>query len=207
MGGCAKSMIQIGDRTILESLVHALRAGGCGQVNVLVGAHASTIRPVAERCGVSMLKVSNPQGSLMATQRDAVKLHLRHHADADMMVTVADLPLIRSPHIRILLSAWQQAGRRGAIAPIVDGQRGHPLILAASTVRELAASGARDGIRGWLKSNSCALTCWPSSEPAYVTDLDKPEDLARLRAISGADALQTNGLLADTSEHHLAGRL
>ena len=181
MGGQAKSAIRIGARSILEDLVHALREGGCDHVTVLVGPYADILRPLAARCGARVAEVGRPDGSIVDTQRDAVAHHLQHHPRSDLLITVADLPLLRPAHVQALLSAWRQdGGRHGAMAPMVDGQRGHPV----DDVRALARDGAVGGVRGWLQAHPDRLALWLSTDAAFITDVDTPEALASLKRLA-----------------------
>jgi molybdenum cofactor cytidylyltransferase len=184
MGGQAKAALSFDGISILESLVHALRDGGCAQVNVLVGTHADVLRPLAERSGAQVTAVSHALGELPDTQRDAARLHARLHPACDMLLCVADLPLLRALHVQALLRAWRQApAGPGAMvmAPVVGGQRGHPVLLRALEASAAAATSLPQGLRGWLQSHPQRLTLWPSSELAYVTDVDDPEGVERIR--------------------------
>lgn len=184
MGGQAKAALSFDGISLLESLVHALRDGGCAQVNVLVGMHADVLRPLAERSGAQVTAVSHALGELPDTQRDAARLHARLHPACDMLLCVADLPLMRALHVQALLRAWRQTSAGpGAMmmAPVVDGQRGHPVLVRAQEASAAAASTLPQGLRGWLQSHPQRLTLWPSADLAYVTDVDHPEDVARIR--------------------------
>lgn len=185
MGGCAKSALRLGERSILETLLQALTDGGCAQVHVLVGAHADVIGPLAGQCGAQVVPVSHGGGDLIDTQRDALRQHARRDPGADMLVTVADLPLMQASHVKALLGAWQGAAalRPAMMAPQVGGQRGHPVLLSAEEAGAAAASGAPLGLRGWLRAHPERLALWPAADTAYVTDLDQPEDVERIRRL------------------------
>jgi CTP:molybdopterin cytidylyltransferase MocA len=66
--------------------------------------------------------------------------------------------------------------------PVVEGVRGHPLILSWHAVERIAATPRQLGIRAWLAAHAKLIQAVPSQQTAYVADLDTPDDLAALQA-------------------------
>jgi CTP:molybdopterin cytidylyltransferase MocA len=181
MGGCPKAAIRLDGPSILETLTQALLHGGCGRVHVMVGPYADVLRPLAAQAGALVSEVSAPDGSLLDTQADAIRLHLAEYPGSDMAVTVADLPLLRAFHVGALLAAWHESDRQHAMAPRVATQRGHPLILPHALVPAIADQ-AQGRIRPWLEQHPDSLTPWDVQEPAYITDLDTHDDVIAMTA-------------------------
>jgi CTP:molybdopterin cytidylyltransferase MocA len=104
--------------------------------------------------------------------------HLDSHGDHDLMLVLADLPLLTACDIHLLLDAWQ--ARSAAIhaqMPVVDGVRGHPVLLSVQAVRQVRAMPSELGVRDWLGRHPHVVQPFWSARPAYVTDLDTPDDL------------------------------
>lgn len=190
MGGRPKAALQIDGTSLLERLVNALRGAGVDNIAVVLGPYADTLVPLAQRCDAQVLVHPQPpvpdipDVPLAASQRLAVQRHMERWPGHDMLVLLADLPLLTSAHIGWLLEAWSQRPTgTHAQMPVVDGVRGHPLILSWQAVQEVAALPAHLGIRDWLQSHPEQVRPLQTPQRAYTTDLDTPEDVVALRAM------------------------
>lgn len=190
LGGRAKAALQLDGLSLLERLVHALHGAGLQSVGVVIGPYAEQLLPLVQRCGARPLRCPQvvgqlpPQGwPLAASQRLAVAQHLQHTPAQGLMLLLADLPLLTQPDITLLQQAWvRRDASVQALRPVVAGVHGHPLLLAPSALRAIAAQPATLGIRDWLQQlPPQALQALPSDRPGYVTDLDTPADLQALR--------------------------
>ena len=124
---------------VLPILVHALRQSGIQSINVVIGPYADTLLALARRCDVQVIRHSGPADELVASQRLAVNEHLRQQPGADLMLLVADLPLLAADDIRPLLRAWaQRPAHTQAQVPVVGGVRGHPVLLSWQAVQAVA---------------------------------------------------------------------
>jgi CTP:molybdopterin cytidylyltransferase MocA len=129
-----------------------------------------------------------PGADLIESQRLALDAHMERHPGVDLLLLVADLPLLTAVHVQPLLQAWHlRPPLAHAQMPVVDGVRGHPVLLSWNAVRQIAATARHLGIRAWLAANPDALSPVLAREPAYVTDVDTPDDLAALQAIVRPD--------------------
>jgi molybdenum cofactor cytidylyltransferase len=68
-----------------------------------------------------------------------------------------------------------------AAAPIHQGQRGHPVLAAASLIPQLMALRGDQGARRVLDRLGPALALVPTDDPGILLDIDEPSDLARIR--------------------------
>jgi CTP:molybdopterin cytidylyltransferase MocA len=119
----------------------------------------------------------------VASQRLAVHEHLRQQPGTDLMLLVADLPLLAADDIRPLLRAWaQRPVRTQAQVPVVRGARGHPVLLSWQAVQAIAGQPWPHGVREWMLANTGSTQWLQADRDAYVTDLDTPEDLQVLRS-------------------------
>ena len=181
MGGRPKAALQVGSVSLLERLAIALRGAGVDDIAVVLGPYAQTLVPLAQRCGARVLQ-AQPDTPLTVSQRLAVQAHIEHASGHDMLVLLADLPLLTSAHIAWLLEAWaQRPDGVQAQMPVVDGVRGHPLILSWQAVQAVTAMPAHQGIRDWLHSHPGQVRPLTTPQHAYTTDLDTPEDVAALK--------------------------
>ena len=187
LGGRPKAALQIGGLSLLERLSGALRAAGIAQIRIVLGPYPETLLPLAQRCGLQVLSHGRPETGLLDSQRLAIQAHLARgqspaQAQAtDLMLVLADLPWLQADHVRALLEHWQQrAAGIEAQMPLVAGVRGHPVLLSWQAVGQIAALPPNAGIRDWLKDHPGLIAPFVSQQPAYITDLDTPADLAAL---------------------------
>lgn len=181
MGGVAKPALMINGQSLFERLVMALRQAGVCDVSAVIGPYRETLLPLALRCGVAVIPNQETSTELAVSQRLAVNAHLSRHRGRDLMLLVSDLPLLTAHDIRPLLQAWRQRGVGiQAQVPIVDGVRGHPLLLSWTAVQAVAAQPVHLGVRDWLRDAGDKMRMLEMHSAAYTRDLDTPEDLASL---------------------------
>lgn len=184
LGGRPKAALQIDGHSILARLTTALREAGSVDVSVVIGPYRNHLRPLAVACGAHLVEHVHPDSSLVDSQRLALADHVARHAGADLLLVVADLPLLCATHIAPLLQAWpQRPDGIEAMMPVVGGVRGHPVLLSWAAVSQIAVTPAHLGIRDWLASHAAAVRLLPANDVAYITDVDTPADVDRLRTL------------------------
>lgn len=183
LGGIPKSALRIGDTTILERIVGALSAADVAAVSVVIGPYRNQLLPLAARCEAEVLEHHLEHPSLVDSQRLALSAHVANFPDHDLMLVLADLPLLSGADIRHLTDHWRhRAPGVLALVPVVHGARGHPLLLSGEAVSLAHATPAHQGVRDWLNAHVAAIWELPCTQRSYVTDVDTREDLLRLEA-------------------------
>lgn len=184
LGGRAKASLHIGDTSLMERLASALRGAGIDDISVVIGPYAEALLPLIKRCGAQALPHGRPDTSLVESQRLAVRSHVDQHPGQDLLVILADLPLLNAADIhRLLEEWWQRPITVHAQMPVVNGVRGHPLLLSPTAVQEVAATPAHLGIRDWLSTHPDLISAFVTQQRAYITDLDSPNDLSDLEIL------------------------
>lgn len=182
LGGRAKPALCVDGISLLERLAQALREAGVTPVRAVIGPYAKILLPLARRAAIDTLPHALPDTTLADSQRLALREHARAHPGHDLLLVLADLPLLDTEAIASLLAHWRLcAPGTDSLRPRVGGAPGHPLLLSAAAVRSvnLLASGA--GLRQWLDPAHGRHASFDSDNRAYVTDLDTPDDLRALR--------------------------
>ena len=184
LGGRPTATLQIDGRSLLERLATALRGAGIEAVSVVIGPYREQLLPLVENCGAHAVAHPQPGASLIESQRLALDAHMAAYAGHDLLLVLADLPLLGAADISPLLAAWhRRAPGVHAQMPVVDGVRGHPLLLSSHAVAHIAATPCHLGIRDWLRDHPEAAQPVHTSRRAYVTDVDTPDDLIALQAL------------------------
>lgn len=183
LGNRPKAALQIGSTSLLERLIGALRGASLQHISVVIGPYAETLQSITQRCGAHTLKHGRPDTSLIESQRLALQAHIDQGDGHDLLLVLADLPWLNNTHIQPLIEAWQRRPDTiHAQMPIVDGVRGHPLILTWQAVQQVLATPIHLSIRDWLAQHPNLVQAVPTDQQAHVADLDTPSDVAALQA-------------------------
>ena len=98
-------------------------------------------------------------------------------ADADAwVVALADMPWIE-PATIVKVADAVRAGAHIA-APVLRGQRGHPVGFSRRHHAALAALTGDVGARGILEGNAAEIRTLDVDDPGILADVDRPADLA-----------------------------
>lgn len=207
LGNRPKATLEIDGRSLLERLTAALRGAGIDDVSLVIGPYAEQLLPLAAACGLRVLAHRLPDSSLIDSQRLALQAHVTRHAGTDLLLVVADLPLLAAMHVVPVLQAWRQRPEGvEAMMPLVGGVRGHPVLLSRQAVERIVATPRALGIRDWLAAHPAAVEAFPASDPAYVTDVDTPADVDRLRTLLHPTTVAWPAALHTAGETQTAGR-
>jgi molybdenum cofactor cytidylyltransferase len=182
--GRPKLSLPLGDRTVLERVVAALRGGGVRHVLVVVGPHVPELVPLAATGGADVCLLPRATPDMRSTVEHGLRwLEDQYHPQPEdwWVLAPADHPVVEPGIVRKLLAA---AGRddRSIVIPVHDGCRGHPTVLAWRHVAGIRALPADAGINAYLREHADETLEVPISDPGILTDLDTPDDYERLRA-------------------------
>lgn len=141
--GGPKALAHAADGTPWIALaVAALRAGGCDDVVVVLGAGADAAAPLVPAGARSIVVADWARGLArsLAAGLDAA-------AGADRVVVVpVDIPALAPAALARVLAA--APGRRALARAVYDGVPGHPVMIGAAHVRAVAAEIAGDAGAG-----------------------------------------------------------
>lgn len=97
---------------------------------------------------------------------------------AGVFVFLGDMPAIAPTTIEILARALVAPDH--VVAPVFEGQRGHPVLFGAAWLPALRGLSGDEGARGVLAKAGERLRLVSVQDPGVLLDIDRPEDLARL---------------------------
>lgn len=170
--GRPKALLRHGERSFVACAVDLATLAGCAPIVVVTGAQAID-EPLAARI------VENPGwplGQLSSLQRGLAAL-----ADpSGVLVLTVDRPHLQPATIVALVAAFGDAPEC-VWQPEHAGQRGHPLIWPAALLPALRALPPDGDPRPLLREHAALRRSLAVDDPATLDNLDRPEDLARLR--------------------------
>jgi molybdenum cofactor cytidylyltransferase len=97
------------------------------------------------------------------------------------VVLLGDMPLVTPDMIDHLIRLFEENSEADAIAPLTNGRRGNPVLLARSLFAEVAALSGDEGARRLLQTPGIRVLETPIGGDAASADIDTPETLDELR--------------------------
>jgi molybdenum cofactor cytidylyltransferase len=179
--GRPKLSLPLGDRTVLEHVVSALRTGGVDQVLVIVGSHVPRLADLASAAGAGVLRLTEPTPDMRSTVErglDWIEEHFRPQPDEPWLLVPADHPTLDAGVVHQILAV---AGPF-IVIPVHSGRRGHPTRFAWKHAVGIRVLPAGQGINVFIREHATEVSELPVSNADVLIDLDTPEDYARLVA-------------------------
>ncbi|AQA14675.1 nucleotidyltransferase family protein [Streptomyces malaysiensis] len=178
LGGRPKALLTHRGRPLVEHAAHALLAGGCAPVHIVLGAGAETVRERARLPGCVL--VDNPDWA--EGMGSSLRAGLGSLAGTDAgaaLVALVDQPGIGAEAVARVVAAYRSPSTLAAAA--YDGERGHPVLFGADRWGDITTSAVGDrGARAYLRAHQSAITLVDCSDIARTDDIDTPEDLTLL---------------------------
>jgi len=181
--GRPKLALPVGEHTILERVIAALRQGGVEHILVVVGPQVPELVPLAERANAHAYLLDRETGHMRETvEKGLAWLEEHFHPrprDAWLLVP-ADHPTLEPSVIRQLLAAEQAHAQRSIFVPTYEGRRGHPTLIRWQHVAAIRRLPAGEGLNRYFRGKGDAVLEVPVASPGVLIDLDTPDDYARL---------------------------
>jgi molybdenum cofactor cytidylyltransferase len=98
-----------------------------------------------------------------------------------VMICLADMVLLEPDDYRALASVFAELPRDAILVPHHHGSRGNPVTFAASRVPEVLSGVVNPGCRKLIADHPQDVVCREFDHDRYTTDMDTPEDYARIR--------------------------
>lgn len=182
--GRPKLALPLGDRTVIEHVVAALRAGGADHVVVMIGPHVPELVPLAEAAGAEVCRLPEATADMRATVGHGLQwLEDRHRPRPDdaWLLAPADHPTLDPGVVRHLCDDSARDPSRSILVPVHAGRRGHPALIAWRHVAGIRALAADRGINTYFREHADEVREVPVASAGVLCDLDTPEDYERLR--------------------------
>ncbi len=177
MGGAAKALLKLEDRTFLEQIVETARRGGAEGIGIVLGHHASVILPSAQTLCDRVATNHDPDRGMTSSARALSRII---PTGASMLLWPIDHPAVRLSTIMSLLEAGAAAPLH-LISPVHDGRPGHPPLLPPSLVEALRSIDDGQRLDRFLLERSGPPKLVEVEDPGVLRDVDRPQDLATLK--------------------------
>lgn len=172
--GDFKPMLNIGSVSIARRVVAAFRQAGVDRIVMVTGHNAAALERHLSGDGIVFLRNASYETTHMFDSACIGLEYIRDKCDR-VLFTPVDIPLFTAATVRALLSSEAELA-----CPVCEGERGHPLLIAASLIDRLLNDSGEEGLRGALKRSGVAMTEVAVPDRGVLYDADTPEDYQAL---------------------------
>jgi len=182
--GRPKLALPLGERTILEHVVAALRRADIEHILVVIGEHVSELATLAESAGAYVCSLEEtPTGMRGTVELGLLWLEARFQPrpeDAWLLVP-ADHPALDASIVWKLESAYAANPEFSIIIPSHQGRRGHPTLFSWKHVSAIRAWPAELGLNTYVRQHVAETLDVSVNSASVLWDMDTPEDYEWLR--------------------------
>src|SRR4051794_12816777 len=181
--GRPKLLLPLGDTTVLEAVVAAVRAAGVNDVLGVAGPDGPAVASAAGRAGGRGLRPADGTPDMRATCLAGLawlEASFRPDPDDGWLLLPADHPTVRPEVVRAVLDAAARHPQASAVVPVHDGRRGHPVWLRWRHVEAIRRLPAGQGLNVFVRGVRDETVEVPWPDATILCDLDTPEDYRRL---------------------------
>ncbi|MBR0207909.1 MAG: NTP transferase domain-containing protein [Oscillospiraceae bacterium] len=172
--GDFKPMLNIGSISIAQRVVATFHQAGVDKIVMITGYNATLLERHLSGSGIVFLRNEDYRTTQMF---DSVCIGLRYlKGKCDrVLFTPVDIPLFTAATVRALLETDAPLA-----CPAVDGETGHPTLIAASLFDRILSDDGGQGLRGALERCGADMTLLPVEDRGILHDADTPEDYKAL---------------------------
>ncbi len=179
MAPAHKLLQKLGASTVIGTMLGQLDASVVDKLLLVVGHEAERVAAEAApfaRCRI--VRAHAHEDGLSATLAAGLA---QVPPDRDVLVCLADMPLVRTATINRLVGAFETAlGERPIIAPVHRGRRGNPVLWHRGHLAALAHATGDEGGRALLRAEEGHLVL-VETDDSVLFDIDTEDALDRAR--------------------------
>lgn len=178
MRGQHKLLMPLAGKPIIRHTVERLWAAGPQEVVVVTGHQARETSAALSGMPVSIqLNPRYEEGQMTSA---AVGVGALQMATDAVMMCLGDMVVLGPRDYAELVSAYVDQTDRSIVIPYYQGQRGNPILFASSYVHEVAIGERHIGCKKLANEYPDDVYRYEAAHDRFTTDLDTPEDYARL---------------------------
>lgn len=183
MGGVAKSLIRLQGVPLINRQLIALSGAGVDEVAVVTGHAREAVESQVQSFPITLAHNPNYREGQQGSVRVGLAA-LSGNFDA-VFIVLADQPLIGTGDLTELIAAFKKRPSGNVVVPVVNGQRGNPILLDADARAQILASDTNLGCRHLIERQPELVHVHETANTRFVTDLDTLEDVQQLASRTG----------------------
>ena len=183
MGGVAKPLIRLQGVPLISRQLVALSGAGVDEGVVVTGYARTAVEEQVQSFPVTLAhNEAHAEGQESSVRTGLAALNGIFDA---VFIVPADQPLIAAGDLTELIGAFKKRPAGHVVVPVVDGQRGNPILLDEAAHAQILASGTNLGCRHLIERQPELVHVHETSNSRFVTDLDTMEDIQALALRTG----------------------
>ena len=182
--GQPKLALPLGERTILEHVIAALRQAEIEHILVLIGPHVAELAVLAESAGACVCCVQAQPSGMRGTVEHGlrwVEERFGPRPDDTWLLVPADHPALDASIVLQLESAHAAHSQFSIVLPTYRSRRGHPTLFAWKHVAAIRDWPAELGLNTYVRQHVAETLEVPVDSAGVLWDMDTPEDYEWLR--------------------------
>ncbi len=184
MGSVPKSLLRLQGIPLIHRHLMALREIPVDEIVVVTGYHHEQIEAAISDQAVRFVRNPEPQRG----QQSSVRLGVTALGSGfdRVMVVLADQPLIGTADLSELITAFAQCpADTGVLYPVVQGQRGNPVLFSGEVIATMLRSGDDADFRRYIDEHPALVYRYETPNENFIIDLDTAEDIAAFEQSTG----------------------
>src|SRR5215207_47128 len=174
--GAFKPLLPFGGVSVAEACATALRAGGAGEVVVVVGHRGAEVRAALAHLEGLRFAFNEVAGSEMGVSVARGVEAVSAGAGA-VLIALVDQPAVPPSEIKSLIEARRRTGAR-LVLPEWEGRGGHPVLVDLALREELLRLVPVKGLRALFDAHRAEALRVPAGSPYVARDMDTREEYA-----------------------------
>lgn len=184
--GYPKALLPWRGSTFVGTIAARIVEAGLRPPLIVLGRHASAIRPHVPKGAASIVNPDPDRGQLSSLQLAIAQAG----ASCDgIMIWPVDQPGVSTPLVRGLVSLFEAADVP-LVFPVCCGRRGHPAIIGQALFVELMQLDPSASPKPVFQRHSPNAVLLDTAETACIEDVDTPEDYLRAAGVTLEEALR-----------------
>jgi molybdenum cofactor cytidylyltransferase len=183
LGSHPKALLKQDGVTLLNRLLDAVQPFNPIEFIVVAGFHGDAIEQSLAQMdssfsrSIRLLRNPNPEVGQASSVRLGIEA-LHSNFDA-LLIALSDQPAITTTEIGQLLSSFsQRSAGKEIVLPMVDGQRGNPVIFSKKALQNTVTIPDLS-CRAYMDAHPEQVQLWHTDNAAFICDVDTPEDMKK----------------------------
>ena len=183
LGSHPKALLKQSGVTLLQRLLDAIQPFNPIEFIVVTGFHGDAIEESLAQMNsplsqpIRLLRNPNPELGQASSVRLGIEA-LHSNFDA-LLITLSDQPNITKAEIRQILDAFlQRSAGKEILLPMVDGQRGNPVLFSNKALQNTLAVPVLS-CRAYIDAHPEQVQLWHTNNEAFISDVDTPQDMEK----------------------------
>ncbi len=186
LGSIPKSLMKIDGKTLLNRHLEAVGRFVTTPVVIVTGYYEQQIRSSIYLPDVHLVTNSDPARGQSSSVRIGLETIYQQTKDLDVVLMVlGDQPYLDESDLRQLIEQFKVMPSGDFLLPMVNGQRGNPVLLSGKALQEIINCNEKMTVRDFMDLHPHRVTQWASNNHHFTFDIDSEEDMMDFQSKTG----------------------